>query len=337
MGGQANGGKAASCLVPASEAALPALLSLTGCVDMDDPGRAAPGLIRYAVSSPLWSDGAMKERFLKVPEGATIRVKDCDVEPDTCKSVDDGGTATDEGHWELPIGSVLVKSFSLASQRVETRLLFQRGERDWIGASYEWNDAGTDATLLEGEKDKIVGAEPAWHFPSRSQCFQCHTRGAGISLGPSTQQLDFVLDYAEGAMNQIDKLVALGWLGARPKALTRYPNPALAGDIEPRARAYLQANCSMCHRPGGTISDVDLRFSTPLSAMGLCNQNIERGTGDPVLPQKRLVPGHPELSSLSFRVRDLGLYRMPKIGSARLDPEGAQLLDDWISSLTACP
>jgi mono/diheme cytochrome c family protein len=231
----------------------------------------------------------------------------------------------------------LVKSFSLDAKRIETRLLFRSDEQSWIGASYEWNDEGSDATLLEDEKRKVVTTEPAWHYPSRSQCFQCHTRGAGISLGPSTQQLDFELEYAEGRMNQLDKLIALGWLEGRPKALPKYPTPTQAGEVAPRARAYLQANCSMCHRPGGTISDVDLRFSTPLSAMGLCNQNIERGTGDPLLPQKRLVPGHPELSSLSFRVRDLGMYRMPKIGSSRLDPDGAQLLDDWISSLTACP
>jgi hypothetical protein len=327
----------ASCVAPRTEAQLLPLLSLTGCVDMLEPSRPAPGLVRYDVSSPLWSDGATKERFLRVPEGAKIGVKDCDVEPATCKSVDDGGTATDEGHWEFPVGSVLVKSFSLASKRIETRLLFHREDESWIGASYEWNDAGTDATLLSDGKSKVVSSGEAWQFPSRSQCFQCHTRGAGISLGPSTRQLDFELDYGSGARNQIDELVALGLLAARPKALSRYPTPALAGDVEPRARAYLQANCSMCHRPGGTISDVDLRFTTPFGATGLCNQNIERGTGDPALPQKRLVPGHPELSSLSFRVHDLGAYRMPKIGSAKLDPDGVQLLDDWISSLTGCP
>lgn len=337
LGGAGATGAAASCHAPVSEAELRELLSETGCVNMAEPGRPAAGLIPYDVNAPLWSDAALKERFLFVPEGTQVHVKDCAVEPDACKSLDEGGSAVDEGHWEFPVGSVLVKNFSLGSRRVETRLLFRLDELSWLGASYEWNDASTEATLLPGEKQRDVGGGQIWHYPSRAQCFECHTHGAGISLGPSTQQMDRDFEYASGQRNQLDQLENLGLFAAKPKAMPAYPNPSAPGELEPRARAYLQSNCSVCHRPGGTISDVDLRFSTPFADTGLCNENIQRGTGDPALPQKRLVPGHPELSSLSFRIRDLGVYRMPKIGSSLLDGQGAKLLDDWIGSLTVCP
>ena len=56
-------------------------LSQTGCVDPRDPREPAAGLIPYDVASPLWSDGAVKERFLALPDGTQIQVKDCAREP----------------------------------------------------------------------------------------------------------------------------------------------------------------------------------------------------------------------------------------------------------------
>jgi len=31
------------------------------------------------------------------------------------------------------------------------------------------------------------------------------------------------------------------------------------------------------------------------------------------------------------------VYRMPKIGLLVVDPTGTQIIDDWITALTACP
>jgi hypothetical protein len=51
------------------------------------------------------------------------------------------------------------------------------------------------------------------------------------------------------------------------------------------------------------------------------------------------VPGHPELSAMSFRVHALDELRMPDIGSNVVDPVGAKLIDDWITATPAkaCP
>ena len=73
-----------------------------------------------------------------------------------------------------------------------------------------------------------------------------------------------------------------------------YPDPKGTEDVELRARSYLQANCSICHRPGGTVSDVDLRFITPFKDTSLCNQMVNMGTGDPTIPQIRFTPGKPD-------------------------------------------
>jgi uncharacterized repeat protein (TIGR03806 family) len=332
----AGGGGAMGCLVPATPADQPMLLSQTGCVDPTDPKLPAEGLVPYDVNSPLWSDGAAKERFVWLPPGTTITPKDCDLTPDACLPFEMGGTDEDEGHWSLPIGTVLVKNFFIDGKRIETRLLMRLAATTWQGYSYEWNDEETDATLLPDFKDKPVG-DQSWHFPSRSQCLECHTRAGGRSLGLTTAQLDRDYAYPEGAMNQVEKFVALGYLTAMPKAIPPLPDPLGDDPLESRARSYLHANCAICHRVGGALSDVDLRYTTSFLDTALCNEPVIRGTGDPLLPQIRLVPGSPEESSLSFRMHDTTNYRMPKIGSSVVDTAGTALIDEWITSLTACP
>jgi hypothetical protein len=327
---------AAGCIVPATMAEQPMLLSQTGCVDPSDPKRPAPSLIAYDVNSPLWSDGAAKERYVSLPPGTKIGVKDCDVDPAKCAPIQEGGTGEEEGHFDLPVKTVLVKTFIIDGKRVETRLLMRFAATTWLGFSYEWNDEETDATLLADFKDKPVG-DQTWHYPSRSQCLECHTKAGGRSLGLSTRQLDRVHTYPEGAMNQVEKFVALGYLDAMPKALDAYPDPFGSAPLEQRARSYLQTNCSICHRAGGTVSDVDLRFTTSFADTTLCNGMVIKGTGDPLLPQVRLVPGSPESSNLSFRMHDTTNYRMPKIGSNMVDPMGTALIDQWITSIESCP
>jgi hypothetical protein len=235
----------------------------------------------------------------------------------------------------MPVGTVLVKNFSIDGTRIETRLLMRLTESQWKGFSYEWNDEGTEATLLDDEKDKDLGSQ-VWHYPSSAQCLECHTKATGRSLGPSTAQFDRDFDYADGTMNQLDKLAELGVFAAPLKAIPAYPDPYGDAPLADRARSYLQTNCSICHRPGGPLSDVDLRFETAFPDTHLCNEAIIRGTGDPLLPQVRLVPGAPEESSLSFRMHDTTSYRMPRIGSSVVDADGVELIDAWISAMTGC-
>jgi uncharacterized repeat protein (TIGR03806 family) len=324
------------CIVPVRENDEPALLSQTGCVDPADATKAAASLVPYDVNSPLWSDGAAKERYLSLPAGAKIHVKDCSAEPDACKSVDDGGTAEDEGHWDLPVGTTLVKVFLLGGARIETRLFMRVSDTQWRGYSYEWNEAGTDATLLPDQKDKVVGAQ-TWHYPSRSQCLACHTEGAGRSLGPTTAQMNRDYAYAGGAMNQLDEFEALGAFDHAPARIAPYPSPSGDGDLDARARSYLHANCAICHRPGATVSDMDLRFEAAFSDMALCNQVITANEDDLTLPRLRLVPGDPTNSSLSYRMHATTGQRMPKLGSNVVDADGTALIDQWITSITSCP
>jgi uncharacterized repeat protein (TIGR03806 family) len=292
------------------------------CPSAIDPDGPDSVLIPYALNAPFWSDGAVKQRWMALPDGAVVTI-----EPG---SLD----------FTFPIGTVLVKQFKLGGKRVETRLLMRHTDGSWAGYSYEWNDAETAATRVVGGKTKDVGTQ-TWLYPSGQQCLQCHTAAAGMSLGPETAQQngDFTYPQTGRTSNQLAALDAIGvlTLPGDPSTLPALPAPFGSAPLEQRARAYLHSNCSNCHRPGGpTPAAMDLRYSTPLALANICD--ALPGAGDLGIAGARLVaPGSPSTSVLLERVKRTDRHRMPPLGRFLEDPQGVQLLTDWITSLQGCP
>lgn len=321
-------------------AAFPRRLSETGLFASVADHRPQPGVIAYSVNSPLWSDGAAKERFVALPGTAAI------------------GFAEREP-WTFPAGTVLVKTFSLArpdgraARRIETRLLtFQQGE--WRGYSYRWNEQQTDADLVAaaGRDEAYEVADQqapsgrrgqTWHFPSRAECMVCHSRAAGFVLGLNTLQLNRTHSYGKVADNQLRTLAHIGVLHAdaaapplaRPASLPRLPDPYdPAVERTARVRSWLHANCAQCHVPdGGGNSAFDLHFATPLEKTRLIDAvPLHDAYG---IAQARLVaPGAPERSLLYVRVARTGPGRMPPLASSVVDATAVQLLGEWIRSLS---
>ncbi len=296
---------------------MPARLSQTGCVDPADPKTPAPGLVPYDVNVELWSDGADKKRFVAIPDGKTLHVED-------------------DGHIEVPEGGVLVKEFSVGGKRVETRLLMHHPGGEWTGGTYEWNDEQTDAVLLDAVKSKPLANGQTWTFPSPAQCFVCHTKASKMSLGLDAMQLHRDRAYGPGATtNQLAKLADIGYLDKRLDlaATTRLPELKSSAPIEDRARAYLHANCSSCHREGGgTFAAMDLRFTQPRTAIGICRDSVFEGVPD----AKVVTPGDPSRSAIWLRMTNGAGYRMPPLGRAIVDQDAASVVEGWIRSLSAC-
>ncbi|HSK04717.1 MAG TPA: PQQ-dependent sugar dehydrogenase [Kofleriaceae bacterium] len=317
---------AISKLVPSGPAPpdeFPRLLSETGCVDPKDPTKPGPGLIPYDVNAPLWSDGGDKERWFAIPDGTTIAI---DADQD----------------WELPVGSVAVKTFSVGGKRIETRLFMRHDDGGWAGYTYEWNDDGTDAALLPAAKVKDVGGAAAWSYPSRNQCLQCHGKAAGSTLGLETAQLnrEAVYPSTNRLSNQLATLDKIGMLSAplpvAPADAVRLADPAGKDELEARARAYLHANCAHCHQPdGGGQGTMDLRYARSLAETVTCDADNTQGAVGAAT--KLIVPGAPEQSILSLRVHATDSKRMPPVAVSVIDPVGTAVIDDWIRALTACP
>lgn len=298
-------------------------LSATGCVDPSNATMPASGLIPYAPNAPFWSDGAVKERWIGLPDGQNI-------------------TVNADGDWDFPNGTVLMKNFQLDDRLIETRLFMRHPDGVWAGYSYEWNAQGTDATLVRGGKSVTVGGQ-TWIYPSEAQCLQCHTEAAGNSLGLETRQLAFNITYPQTGRDahQLETLNAINTLTppiADPTGESPYPNPTgTAGTLGERARAYLHTNCSQCHRPGGpTTSNMDLRYTTALADTNACD--AVPGLGDLGIANARLIaPGAPERSVVPARMSARGVPEsMPPVGSSLVDTAGVTLIRDWIDSLAGC-
>ncbi|KCZ50611.1 SO2930 family diheme c-type cytochrome [Hyphomonas pacifica] len=294
--------------------------------------KPAPGVVPYDLINPLFSDHALKTRYVFVPEGKQARYSQTDA-------------------LDFPVGTVLVKTFSFAPDmrtpdtgryKVETRLLIHK-EDGWAAFPYVWNEAGTDAVYAPaGKMTDISVTDPAgepltirYAVPNKNQCKTCHQSGdAVLPIGPKARNLNH--DGPSG-LNQLTDWQTRGILDgvpARPPAVPDVWDVSLP--IEGRARAYLDINCAHCHKADGSASNsglfLDWNEQTPVTyGVGKHPTAAGRGSGG-----RRIVidPGHPETSILSFRMAsDEAGIAMPELGRSVVDERGLAIVNEWIASL----
>ena len=313
----------------------PRKLSETGLFDSVKDQRAAPGVVPYSVNAPYWADGAHLERHFALPGTTQI---------------------TDPRSWSYPDGMVAVQTLSLdlvegnrrSPAPVETRILVKQ-DGHWMGYSYLWNDARTDALLVgQSGTDHVVnikdvaapgsGRRTTWRVPGRNECMFCHSRAAGFVLGLNAAQMNKDHDYGGVVDNQIRSLDHIGIfttpLGDSLKSLARFVNPYDArADLAERARTYLHVNCSICHvDDGGGNSYIVLAYGTKPDGTKAIGGRPVQGTFG-IADAMIIAPGEPERSVLSYRMASLGGARMPRIGSRVVDQQALDLLDAWISRM----
>lgn len=299
--------------------------------------RPADGVVPYRLNTPLFSDAALKMRFVFVPAGSAASYR------------------ADEA-FDFPVGTALVKTFAFpADYRVpekdlriiETRLLLRRAD-GWHALAYVWNDAQTEATLkVAGARVEVstIDAEGAplaftYAVPNKNQCKGCHDLGGKVApIGPKARNINGDFAYHDGAMNQIDRWTALGILAGAPSsaAAPAVPDFLDAGaPLEARARAWLDVNCAHCHRPEGPASNSGL-FLTWGEAdpvrYGVNKRPVAAGKGSGGL-QFDIAPGDPDASILIYRVDSVepGVM-MPELGRHLPDPAAVALLRAWISAM----
>jgi uncharacterized repeat protein (TIGR03806 family) len=313
---------------------IPKLLSQTGA--FKDTAHLIPSdaLIPYDLIIPFWSDGAQKLRWIALPAGKI--------------------EFSPSGEWVFPAGTVFVKTFELPTdardskvkRRLETRLLMVQGGGSVYGVVYKWRPDLSDADLLPDrliEPVPITNAEGEthpqnWDYPSRKDCITCHTKLSGGVLGIKTRQMNHDFAYPSGITdNELREWNHLGIFAAplRSEDIKDFPRLAASDDksrsLEDRARSYLDANCSQCHRPGGTVAGFDARYSTPLDRQELLNGAVLIDQG---IDRPRIISPHDIWRSIAYmRIDTVGDIRMPPIDRETIDERGVALLRDWIDSM----
>lgn len=306
--------------------------------------RPSQGVWPYEPVSALWSDHAEKLRFLVLPEGETITLPG--------PTSEGGEPAVGTEPWDFPERTVLVKTFGFrdvlgddasARRLIETRLLIKRDAR-WQGVVYLWNDEQTDARRIVAGHDTEVafveGGESVtlpYSVPNENQCKNCHEQcDDNRPLGPVTAQMNH-----DG---QLAMLAALGAFSSTPDeaALPAWVDPFGEADLELRARSYLGANCAHCHNPcgqGGPSGLVLEPSETDPIRFGVCKPPVAAGKGAGGRPYD-VVPGHPELSIMTYRMESTDPeVKMPELPNRLPDAAGVALITEWIAAMqpAGCP
>jgi uncharacterized repeat protein (TIGR03806 family) len=316
----------------------PRRLSETGLFTSVREHKVAPGVMPYSINAPFWSDGAHKERFFALPRETKI-----DFQEDKEWVWDDGGVTVKSFSLELEIGNPRSKRY------IETRIVLKQDDQ-WLGYSYRWNDAQTDAVLVgargmdstyEIKDPKAPGGarRQVWHFPSRNECMFCHSRAAGFVLGLTTSQMNREHQFEGGTTdNQLRTYAHIGiFKKPLPKdtvSMPAYPDPLDSkANLSSRVKTYFEVNCAICHiSDGGGNSLIELGAKTPLEKAKLIDEPpVHEDLG---LPNARLIaPGAPERSVLYQRIIRRGQKQMPPVSTNVVDEQGAKLIEEWIRSL----
>ena len=321
----------------------PGLISELGVFSDLENLEVAEGILPYEVNAALWSDRAVKKRWIALPNDGLF------------DSDDEQINFYSNKEWEFPEGTVFIKHFDLPVNeadpdemlKLETRFFVIAANNQAYGLTYKWNEEGTEAFLQGGgsssnyniyDGNDIIGTQ-TWDFPGRDHCMSCHTENANFVLGVKTHQLNGEIFYPQIGQfkNQLAYLSDIGAFNQKLKDPATYPR-AIAideetADLELRIRSYLDANCASCHRLGGVpMINLDLRFSLPLYLQNMVNlpvQSQASTSGNMIVK-----PGDHANSEIWIRDSGLGSNKMPPIARNIVDEVYVDALAEWIDQLS---
>ncbi|GEM_PF-216038 len=326
---------------------LPLLLSQSGAYINTPTRTPVSGLISYAPNTPLWSDGAVKSRYMAVPNNGGLITPDEQIAFQPTNS------------WNFPAGTVFVKNFDLVVnetnasvplRRLETRLLVRDVNGGVYGVTYKWRPDNSDADLLATSLNEDIlitnttGIRTqTWYYPSPADCLTCHTPVANYVLGVNTRQLNGNLTYPGGATdNQLRALNRLGMFypAINESGITNFaqlsPLTNSSAPFEQRARSYLDANCAQCHQPGGTGITFDARYDTPLDLQYIVNVPAQFSLG---YDHACVVKAQDVWRSMIYqRMNTLNhSIQMPPLARNSIDTNAVSVMAGWVDSLPGMP
>lgn len=295
------------------------------------------GVLPFKPSSSLFTDYALKKRFVWMPKGYKA-------------TYNSDGTILN-----FPVGAVLIKNFYYETiqpgnlkKNIETRVMIKK-ESGWIFAEYVWNDAQTEAVLESAGSYKTIHfIDPSgenittnYRIPSNTECLICHkTNEVPFPVGVKPQNLNFNYPYQSGEKNQLQKWIEQGYLENNlPNNITSTVNyEDVSKPLEERMRSYVDANCAHCHK---TNSHCDYR---PIR-LAFNETSIRSNLGVCVPPDEVIntaltniiSPGNKNRSVMYYRLNTTEeSARMPLLGRSVIHKEGILLLEQYINSLSPC-
>ncbi|MFO0670157.1 MAG: hypothetical protein U0235_11100 [Polyangiaceae bacterium] len=185
----------------------------------------ASGVRAYDPAYALWSDGAVKLRFIYIPSGQKI-------------------DNTDVDEWVFPVGTKAWKEFRLGTQRIETRFFEKTGASTWVFTTYRWSADEQSAKRLDtGEINVNDAGDAGYDVPATGQCMLCHQGRKEPVLG-----FDAVSLGASGVTGTTLASLAGESLFTNTAMPTSIEIPNDSTNIARQPFGWLHANCgTACH------------------------------------------------------------------------------------------
>ena len=294
-----------------------------------------PANLPFSPQYPLWTDGAAKRRWIRIPAGAAIDASDLD-------------------SWIFPTGTRLWKEFSFGGRPVETRYMERAADGSWLYATYQWSADGSEALLApaRGVRGVVETAPGVRHdLPGVWDCRACHegtparVLGFGaLQLSPDRDPLAPNQQTPEPGSVDLPALVERGLVRGLPVELLGTPPRVDARSAEERAAlGYLHGNCSGCHNARGPLANLDFSLEVAVApARPDLQAALRTATGHEARfrpaaaapPLLRIAAGAPENSLLVRRMasREPAL-QMPPLGTHLVDRQALALVETWIRDL----
>lgn len=286
---------------------------------------AAAGVQHYDLHTPLFTDYALKDRFIVLPAGKAMQYKD-------------------SGALAFPDSTFIIKNFSYNDTAhlktlIETRLLFKDPfDQKWKVMNYLWNAEQTEAvkwitgkkvpiTLLDDQQQRV---STVYQVPNTNDCKRCHSNnGELLPIGPKARNL-----------RQLAEWTANGSLNGKPSSSETEMLPDWKDSahytVTQRARAYLDVNCAHCHTKGGDAYNTGLFLEyeqNDPAHLGFLKGPVSAGGGAGGLDYD-ILPGHSAQSILAYRMNSTEPgTAMPELARTLIHKEGVALIKTWIDQL----
>jgi len=294
----------------------------------------ANGVVRYELATPLFTDYAIKDRYIVLPSSAKIRY-------------------TSSGPLDFPDSTIIIKNFAYRNKggqkiMIETRLLVKDpATKNWEVMDYLWDSTQSDAKKhiigakvpiqLQDDGGKIIST--VYQVPNTNDCKRCHYSGGTLTpIGPKARNLNYVL--AGHQENQLTEWEKQNMISGLPplKQVEKLPDwrDSVHYNLSQRARAYLDVNCAHCHTQGGDAMNTGLFLEyqqKDLFHVGVMKEPVSAGSGAGGMNYD-IIPRDAAHSILAYRMNSTEAgTAMPELARTIIHKEGVALIVQWINQM----